>query len=160
MYAPTTGAIETNQVTDPYSVALTVNSERSVAIDLRDKAHRPKGWEKAEAPVIDKPVDRTIYELHIRDFSISDESVPEAERGTYKAFTHEDSAGMTQLAQLAEAGMNTVHLLPSFDIATIEENRAEQAVPGCDLESFGPASAGAAGLHQRDPRRRRVQLGL
>ncbi|MGC5224651.1 pullulanase-type alpha-1,6-glucosidase [Micromonospora sp. DT81.3] len=140
VYAPTTRAIETNEVTDPYSVALTVNSERSVAIDLRDKAHRPKGWEKAEAPVIDKPVDRTIYELHIRDFSITDESVPEAERGTYKAFTHEDSAGMTQLAQLAEAGMNTVHLLPSFDIATIEEDRDEQAVPDCDLESFAPAS--------------------
>ena len=34
VYAPTTGAIETNAVTDPYSVALTTNSERSVAIDL------------------------------------------------------------------------------------------------------------------------------
>ena len=33
-----------------------------------------------------------------------------------------------------------MHLLPSFDIATIEENRAAQAVPPCDLASFGPAS--------------------
>ena len=140
VYAPTTGAIETNAVTDPYSVALTPNSERSVAIDLGDKAHTPKAWEKTKSPTIDQPVDRTIYELHIRDFSITDETVPENERGTYKAFTHPDSAGMTQLAQLADAGMNTVHLLPSFDIATIEENRAAQAVPPCDLASFGPAS--------------------
>ena len=140
VYAPTTGAIETNAVTDPYSVALTLNSERSVAIDLSDKAHKPKTWEKTKSPVIDQPVDRTIYELHIRDFSITDETVPENERGTYQAFTHPDSAGMTQLAQLADAGMNTVHLLPSFDIATIEENRAAQAVPPCDLASFGPAS--------------------
>ncbi|HEX5859795.1 MAG TPA: pullulanase-type alpha-1,6-glucosidase [Microbacterium sp.] len=140
VYAPTTGKIETNQVTDPYSVALTENSVRSVAVDLGDKAFRPRTWEKAAAPEIAKPVDRTIYELHIRDFSITDESVPEAERGTYKAFTRKDSAGMTQLAQLAEAGMNTVHLLPSFDIATIEEDRATQAVPDCDLASFAPDS--------------------
>ncbi|HEY5874045.1 MAG TPA: pullulanase-type alpha-1,6-glucosidase, partial [Ilumatobacteraceae bacterium] len=140
VYAPTTGAIETNAVTDPYSVALTLNSERSVAIDLSDKAHKPKTWEKTKSPVIDQPVDRTIYELHIRDFSITDETVPQNERGTYQAFTHPDSAGMAQLAQLADAGMNTVHLLPSFDIATIEENRAAQAVPPCDLASFGPAS--------------------
>ncbi len=41
VYAPTTGAIETNSVTDPYSVALTTNSTRSVAIDLDDKAWQP-----------------------------------------------------------------------------------------------------------------------
>lgn len=140
VYAPTTGVIETNQVTDPYSVALTLNSERSVAVDLSDKAHKPKTWAKTKSPTIDQPVDRAIYELHIRDFSITDETVPENERGTYQAFTHADSAGMTQLAQLADAGINTVHLLPSFDIATIEENRAAQAVPPCDLASFGPAS--------------------
>jgi pullulanase-type alpha-1,6-glucosidase len=141
VYAPTTGAIETNRVTDPYSVALTENSERSVAIDLSDKKLRPKAWEKTAAPVIDKPVDRTIYELHIRDFSITDTTVPESDRGTYLAFTHEKSAGMTQLSELAEAGMNTVHLLPSFDIATIEEDRSAQAVPDCDLASFAPDSS-------------------
>ncbi|KAF2412863.1 alpha-1,6-glucosidase [Microbacterium sp. B35-04] len=135
VYAPTTGAIETNQVTDPYSVALTTNSERSVAIDLDDKDWRPKGWEKTKAPVIDRPVDRAIYELHVRDFSISDESVPEGERGTYRAFTRE-SAGTAQLRQLADAGINTVHLLPTFDIATIQEDRIQQAVPGCDLASM------------------------
>ncbi|MFC8680383.1 pullulanase-type alpha-1,6-glucosidase [Microbacterium ureisolvens] len=135
VYAPTTGAIETNQVTDPYSVALTINSERSVAIDLGDKEWRPKGWEKTKAPVIDRPVDRAIYELHVRDFSITDESVPEKERGTYAAFSR-DSAGTAQLRELADAGINTVHLLPTFDIATIEEDRSKQAVPDCDLASM------------------------
>ncbi|NLP83433.1 pullulanase-type alpha-1,6-glucosidase [Microbacterium sp. CFH 90308] len=138
VYAPTTGAIETNTVTDPYSLALTLNSERSVAIDLHDKQWRPKVWQTKKAPEIERPVDRAIYELHVRDFSISDESVPEAERGTYRAFTR-DSAGTQQLRQLAGAGINTVHLLPTFDIATIEEDRSEQAQPACDLASFGPA---------------------
>ncbi|MFB8146507.1 pullulanase-type alpha-1,6-glucosidase [Microbacterium sp. NPDC056003] len=139
VFAPSTGEIETNVVTDPYSVGLTLNSERSVAIDLNDKSWKPKQWEKTKAPVIDRPVDRAIYELHIRDFSITDETVPAAERGTYRAFTR-DSAGTKQLRQLADAGINTVHLLPSFDIASIEEDRAAQAVPDCDLASMGPGS--------------------
>ncbi|MFD4422291.1 pullulanase-type alpha-1,6-glucosidase [Agromyces sp. NPDC058484] len=140
VYAPTTGAIETNSVTDPYSIALTTNSARSVVVDLDDPSIEPEQWVETPAPVIERPVDRAIYELHVRDFSITDETVPEAERGTYRAFTR-DSAGTAQLEQLAEAGINTVHLLPTFDIATIEENRAAQATPDCDLASFGPASA-------------------
>ncbi|MFV4912463.1 pullulanase-type alpha-1,6-glucosidase [Microbacterium lacticum] len=140
VYAPTTGKVETNQVTDPYAVALTTNSTRSVAIDLADPAWAPKVWKKTKAPVIARDVDRAIYELHIRDFSIGDETVPETERGTYLAFARH-SAGTQQLKQLASAGINTVHLLPSFDIATIEENRAQQAVPACDLASFAPDSA-------------------
>ncbi len=139
VYAPSTGAIETNEVTDPYSVALTLNSERSVAIDLDDPAWRPDAWEDTPSPLVERAVDQTIYELHIRDFSIGDESVPEAERGTYLAFT-EEGAGRAQLRQLAEAGITTVHLLPSFDLATIEEDRAAQLEPDCDLESFAPDS--------------------
>ncbi|WP_022891192.1 pullulanase-type alpha-1,6-glucosidase [Agromyces subbeticus] len=139
VYAPTTGAIETNSVTDPYSVALTTNSVRSVVVDLDDESLRPEQWEQTPAPIVERPVDRAIYELHVRDFSIGDETVPAEERGTYRAFTR-DSAGTAQLQQLAEAGINTVHLLPTFDIATIEENRAAQATPECDLASFGPAS--------------------
>lgn len=138
VYAPSTGKMETNLVTDPYSVALTTDSERSVAVDLTDKRWQPKAWSKTKTPVIDKPVDRAIYELHIRDFSISDETVPTAERGTYRAFTR-DSAGTDQLRQLADAGINTVHLLPSFDIASIEEDRTAQREPDCDLASYGPA---------------------
>ncbi len=140
VFAPTTGAIEANQVTDPYSVALTLNSTRSVLVDLADKKFRPKTWEKAKAPIIEKAVDRSIYELHVRDFSISDETVPEELRGTYGAFGL-DSAGTQHLGELADAGLNTVHLLPTFDIASIEEDRAEQKQPDCDLSSFGPASS-------------------
>lgn len=139
VYAPSTGVIETNMVTDPYSVALTRNSERSVAVDLDDEEWQPKTWQKAKAPEVERAVDRAIYELHIRDFSIGDETVPEDKRGTYLAFS-EDSAGTDQLRELADAGINTVHLLPSFDIATIEEDRAVQAEPDCDLASYGPAA--------------------
>ncbi|WP_430648020.1 pullulanase-type alpha-1,6-glucosidase [Agromyces sp. GXS1127] len=140
VYATSTGQVELNSVTDPYSVALTVNSARTVVVDLDDESLAPELWAETPAPVVDRQVDRAITELHVRDFSITDETVPEAERGTYRAFTR-DSAGTAQLRELAAAGINTVHLLPTFDIATIEERRDQQATPDCDLESFGPASA-------------------
>lgn len=139
VFAPTTGEIEANSVTDPYSVALTVNSARTVVVDLDDPSLAPEQWTETPAPVVERAVDRAIYELHVRDFSITDETVPEAERGTYRAFTRE-SAGTAQLRELADAGINTVHLLPTFDIATIEEQRSLQATPACDLATFGPAS--------------------
>ncbi|MBC7442739.1 MAG: pullulanase-type alpha-1,6-glucosidase [Ramlibacter sp.] len=139
VFSPATGKIEVNPVTDPSSVALTTNSTRSVFVDLADGKYRPKAWEKTESPTIGNPVDRSIYELHVRDFSISDKTVPAALRGTYGAFAV-DGAGTRHLKELANAGLNTVHLLPTFDIATIEEDRSKQKVPECDLASFGPAS--------------------
>jgi len=139
VYVPSTGKVEHNRVTDPYSVALTVNSTRSVVVDLADRRFRPQQWEKTPTPVIKSAVDRAVYELHVRDFSISDKTVPAKLRGTYDAFTV-DSDGTRHLRALAKAGLNTVHLLPTFDIATIEENRAAQKQPDCDLASFAAAS--------------------
>lgn len=138
VYVPSTDAVEVNEVTDPSSVALTLSSTHSVLVDLADGAHRPKQWEKAKQPVV-RPVDQTIYELHVRDFSISDETVPAEKRGTYSAFAVE-STGRQHLRDLADAGLTTVHLLPTFDIATIEEDRAEQLVPQCDLAAYAPDS--------------------
>nr|WP_243738154.1 pullulanase-type alpha-1,6-glucosidase [Cellulomonas shaoxiangyii] len=139
VYAPTTGAVEVNRVTDPYAVALTLNSTHGVLVDLDDPRYRPKEWEKAEQPVV-RPVDQTIYELHVRDFSISDATVPERLRGTYGAFAVRSSDGRDHLRRLADAGLTTVHLLPTFDIASIEEDRSAQATPQCDLAALPPDS--------------------
>ncbi|MCC2312773.1 pullulanase-type alpha-1,6-glucosidase [Cellulomonas xiejunii] len=139
VYAPTTGQIEVNRVTDPYAVALTLNSTHGVLVDLDDRRYRPRQWERTAQPVV-RPVDQTIYELHVRDFSISDETVPERLRGTYGAFAVRSSDGREHLRDLADAGLTTVHLLPTFDIASIEEDRAAQATPACDLASLPPDS--------------------
>ncbi len=85
-------------------------------------------------------MDQTIYELHVRDFSIGDRTVPAALRGTYLAFAQPRSDGTRHLRDLADAGLTTVHLLPTFDIATIEEDRAAQATPPCDLTASAPDS--------------------
>lgn len=139
VYAPSTGKVETNRVTDPYSTGLTENSTHSVAVDLADPAHRPAQWRTARPPRIAQPVDQTVYELHVRDFSVDDPTVPAAHRGTYRAFA-DSGLGRRHLQTLQKAGLTTVHLLPTFDIATIEEDRAAQKTPACDLAAFPPDS--------------------
>lgn len=139
VYVSETGKVETNLVTDPYSVALTVDSTRSVAVNMDNPSIAPSLWTGSKAPVIEDDAQRAIYELHVRDFSAADASVPEDMRGTYMAFTQFQSNGMRHLAELSRAGMNTVHLLPTFDIATIPEKRADQKTPAIPEEA-GPAS--------------------
>ena len=140
VYAPTLGEVVTNVVTDPYSIGLTTNSRRSVLADVRDPALAPHGWDRLRKPELDQPADTTIYELHVRDFSITDETVAPERRGTFLAFAESRSDGMRHLRDLAANGLNSLHLLPSNDIATIEEDRALQQQPPCDLASFRPAS--------------------
>ena len=136
VFVPETGKVERNLVTDPYSVGLSANSERSLFVDVEDRSLAPDGWKKLQKPALNKPEDLSLYELHVRDFSITDSSVPETHRGTYKAFADPDSDGMRRIRELTAAGMNAVHLLPVNDIGTIEERRGEQLEPGCDLAAL------------------------
>ena len=129
VYVPSTRRVETNIVTDPYSTALTTDSTRSVAVDLADPRLAPERWATTRAPAVRNDSARSIYELHLRDFSAADGTVPPELRGTYRAFTVAGSAGVRHLAELAQAGMNTIHLLPTFDIATIPEHRGSQRAP-------------------------------
>jgi pullulanase-type alpha-1,6-glucosidase len=140
VFVPATGAVEDNVVTDPYSFSLSENSTRSQIVNLDDADLKPEGWDGHTQPGLAAPEDAIIYELHVRDFSIYDESVPEELRGTYGAFAV-DSAGTRHLAELATAGVNHLHLLPSFDIATINENAAERVEPDpAELATFPPDS--------------------
>ena len=140
VYVPSTRRVETNIVTDPYSTALTTDSTRSVAIDLADPRLAPERWAATRAPAVRNDSARSIYELHLRDFSAADGTVPPELRGTYRAFTVAGSAGVHHLAELARAGMNTIHLLPTFDIATIPEHRGSQRSPSIPAGAH-PASA-------------------
>ena len=112
-----------NFVTDPYSVSLTTDSRRSYVADLSAANLKPAGWDTTPVPgTVASQVDMTIYELHVRDFSINDASVSAAHRGKYLAFTEGASNGMKHLKALAQAGLTDVHLLPVFDIATVPES--------------------------------------
>lgn len=131
VYARGVGIVR-NRVTDPYAVSLTANSKRTGILDLRRSDTQPDAWGQiGKRGRRNAATDMVIYELHVRDFSANDPSVPVAFRGKYLAFTESNSQGMRHLRQLAEAGLTDVHLLPVFDIATIPEiGCAEPALQG------------------------------
>jgi pullulanase/glycogen debranching enzyme len=120
---PVDGAgIVRNLVTDPYSVSLTTDSKRSYIARLDAPKLKPAGWDAALAPqAVKNPTDMVVYELHVRDFSINDRSVPEHLRGKYAAFNRTDSNGMRHLAALAKSGLTDIHLLPVYDIGSVPE---------------------------------------
>src|SRR5690606_24769751 len=67
-----------------------------------------------------------IYEGHVRDFSIRDESTPEALRGKYLAFTESESVPVQHLQTLQQAGLTHFHILPTFDFKSVNEIPFEQ----------------------------------
>ena len=132
VYHRQTDRVHRFEVTDPYSVSLATDSEFSQFVDLaNDESLKPYGWDDLikELPF---PTDITLYEAHVRDFSIIDKTVNEEHRGTYMAFTHNGengrslSDGMRHLKALADVGLTHLHLLPVNDIASIIEDRNQR----------------------------------
>lgn len=141
VFTPGAGRVETHQATDPYSLSLATNGTRSQIVNLDHADLKPEGWDTFRDPHLDAPEEAIIYELHVRDFSSHDPTVPEAYRGTYKAFTVHDSAGMRHLRALAEAGLTHIHLLPTFDFASVNEDKSTWQSPAfAVLEAFPPDS--------------------
>src|SRR5690606_12962684 len=104
--------------------------------DLADPSLTPDGWTTYTKPKAVPLRDAQIQELHVRDFSVADQSADADHRGTYLAFTDKDSDGSKHLRELAAAGTSYVHLLPAFDIATIPEKKSDQATVDCDLPGY------------------------
>ena len=139
VFVPGLGRVR-NLVTDPYSVSLSADSARSYVADLSEARLKPAGWSASRIPDrVKTPTDMVVYELHVRDFSRDDASVPTAMRGKYLAFTQSQSQGMTHLRELSRAGLTDVHLLPIFDIASVPER-------GCKAPPRPPEDAGPEAL--------------
>ncbi|MFE9565100.1 pullulanase-type alpha-1,6-glucosidase [Streptomyces sp. NPDC006487] len=138
VWAPSTGRVVRNLVTDPYSTALTTDSAYSLAVDLADPKLAPAGWRELKKPAPVPFTSAQIQELHIRDFSVADTT--STHPGQYLAFTDTASAGMRHLRDLAVAGTSYVHLLPAFDIGTIPEKPGDRTEPACDLKVYAPDS--------------------
>lgn len=122
VFTPETGQMETNIVTDPYSVALSMNSLKSQAVDLDSASWKPSGWDALKKPAFTAPEDMTIYELHVREFSSNDQSMAENVRGKAAAFTMSNATSVRHLKGLSDAGLSHVHLLPMFDCGSINED--------------------------------------
>lgn len=98
-----------------FAKAVGVNGQRAAIIDM-DKTD-PAGWNDDRRPVVKSPADLVIYEMHHRDYSI-DASSGIANGGKFLALTDPKA-----IAHLKELGVNAVHVLPSFDYASVDETR-------------------------------------
>jgi pullulanase len=93
VWVPSDDAVDTNITTDPYSIDIALNGTKSRITDLRSEETKPPGWDGDISPALRSFSDMSIYELHIRGFSVNDLTVPATDRGTYEAFADENTNG-------------------------------------------------------------------
>ena len=160
VWQPATMKVETNLVTDPYSLSLSTNSQRSQIVDLADPALAPAGWSSLVKPPLAAPEDIVLYELHIRDFSANDMTVPAGLRGTYKAFTVASSNGMRHLKSLASAGLDARPSAPGVRLRHHRRGQVELAAAAVQLVELPARLRESAVVRDVGRGERRVQLGL
>lgn len=111
-----------SQAVDPYAKAVGVNGDRGMVVDL--SRTNPPGFENLVKPPFANLVDAIIYELHVRDLSSHPQSGI-TEKGKFLGLIEEGTRGArgvkTGLDHLVELGITHLHLLPSFDYATVDE---------------------------------------
>ncbi len=124
VFQPVSDQIESSLVTDPYSFALAMNAEKSQIIDPEDPSTKPVAWKALKKPRMNSLKDTVLYEIHLRDFTIADESMPEVYRGTFLAFAQGQAKSMQHLADLAKSGLTHVELLPINDFGSVNEDKS------------------------------------
>ena len=98
-----------------FAKAVGVNGNRAAILNMADT--NPEGWADDRRPALASPADQIIYELHMRDFSISSTSGMQ-HKGKYLALTEPRA-----IAYLKSLGINAIHFQPLFDYASVDETQ-------------------------------------
>ena len=98
-----------------FAKAVGVNGNRAAILNMADT--NPEGWADDRRPALASPADQIIYELHMRDFSISPTSGMQY-KGKYLALTEPRA-----IAYLKSLGINAIHFQPLFDYASVDETQ-------------------------------------
>ncbi len=117
----------TNETQDVYSKAVGVNGNRSMVVDL--DSTDPEGWSSDKHVLFNGAQEAVVWEVHIRDFSISSTSgVSEDNKGKYLGFTEggttlsgKSGQPSTAVDYLVESGINCVQIMPSYDFGSVDE---------------------------------------
>lgn len=109
-----------------WAKAVGINGNRAAIIDWEET--NPEGWETDKAPELPMYSDIILYELHHRDFSIAPNSGIK-NKGKFLALTETGTktpeGEASGIDHLKELGVTHIHILPSFDFATVDETRLE-----------------------------------
>jgi len=111
------------EVTDPYSIASSINSNRSCILDLSKT--NPEGFLQHKEPPIINPTDSIIYEVHVKDFT-SHPTSNITNKASLIGMVEENTqynGYKTGIDHLVELGITHVHLMPIYDYLTVREER-------------------------------------
>lgn len=137
--------------------AVGVNGKRAAILDLNSKD--PEGWENDKRPELKSFNDIILYEMHHRDFSLDSLSGIE-NKGKYLALTEEGTKNIygqtTGIDHLKELGITHVHILPSYDYASVDETRLDtpQYNWGYDPQNYNVPD----GSYSTDPYKPEVRI--
>lgn len=137
--------------------AVGVNGKRAAILDMKDTD--PEGWENDRRPALASPADVIIYEMHHRDFSV-DASSGINHKGKFLALTETGTTSADRLStgidHLKELGVTHVHILPSYDYASVDETKLEenQYNWGYDPQNYNVPD----GSYATDPYRPEVRI--
>lgn len=116
-----------NETPGIWAKAVGINGNRAAVINWNET--NPDGWESDRSPELKMYSDIILYELHHRDFSIAPDSGIE-NKGKFLALTETGTktpeGEATGLDHLKELGVTHIHILPSFDFATVDETRLDE----------------------------------
>ena len=154
-YSVTVGN-ETNEAVDLYAKAVGINGKRGMVIDL--DTTDPENFEKDTKPEFVNMTDAIIYELHIRDLS-SDASSGITNKGKFLGLTEtgtKNGDGLsTGLDYIKDLGVTHIHLLPSFDYASVDESKEDgQFNWGYDPQNYNVPE----GSYSTDPSNGEVRI--
>ena len=95
-----------------FAKAVGVNGNRGAVINLRSTD--PEGWQNDRRPALHSAADQVIYEMHVRDFTHSAPGISHPDK-----FLGVGEPVSTDY--LKRLGVTAIHLLPSFDYASVDE---------------------------------------
>ena len=108
--------------------AVGVNGKRAAVIDLRSTD--PEGWANDVRPLLKDYADIILYEMHHRYFSLDSVSGIR-NKGKFLALTElgttTSQGEKTGIDHLKELGVTHVHILPSYDYASVDESKPDKA---------------------------------
>jgi pullulanase len=117
-----------NETPGPDARLVGMNGRRGLIFNPEET--NPKGWENDRRVACQHPTDAIIYEVHVRDFSISSASGM-LNKGKFLAFTEEGTLSpqglKTGIDHLKELGVTHIHLLPVSDFFSVDESHPEKS---------------------------------
>lgn len=150
-------AVKVNYAIDPYAYSVGVNGKKAYLVNINSEKCMPKDWHNDKKPHLINPQDSIIYEMHVRDFTIQEESNVKAQlRGKFLGLTESNckySDVSTGIDSLVELGITHVHLLPIFDFSSVDEqieNNSDNRNWGYDPQNYN-VPEGSYVTNPRDP---------